>query len=252
MKALRLIPSRRASLPGFTLIELLVVIAIIAILAGMLLPALSRAKAKASRTKCINNQKQIGIGYHLYVDDHNESYPVQPGWGAAGGQPGTYRADAGLVASYGIDVSTTNRPLNRYVGAIETFRCPNDKGDFLTPKLVNCFLGYGNSYLPQFQHDSFRTRHVAGDASYGRTTYEGTAIKSSEVARSPSNKIIQGDWMWHANRGNTSSQSVWHNYKGRSIVNMLFGDAHVESYQFPKEMINWTWDPAPNQSWKWW
>ena len=110
---------------GFTLIELLVVIAIIAILAGMLLPALSKAKGKAQAAGCMSNLRQLQLAWNLYVDDDDDGLPPSTINSYSGGF--TSLEPSWAVGDAMKDTTTTNLQrgvLFPYLRSVAVFRCP--------------------------------------------------------------------------------------------------------------------------------
>jgi prepilin-type N-terminal cleavage/methylation domain-containing protein/prepilin-type processing-associated H-X9-DG protein len=116
---------------GFTLIELLVVIAIIAILAALLLPALTRAKLKAQGMQCINNNRQLMLAWRMYIDDSRERLPQSKG-GPYQWMSGTLDYNSGNASNWDPSVDIMQSPLWPYCGKnAKIFKCPADRSTVL-------------------------------------------------------------------------------------------------------------------------
>jgi prepilin-type N-terminal cleavage/methylation domain-containing protein/prepilin-type processing-associated H-X9-DG protein len=127
---------------AFTLIELLVVIAIIAILASLLLPALSRAKAKANTTKCASNEKQIALGYLLYATDNDDKLPLA-----------SHLGDAAPCQWYFEIRNYLSRKADTYTNLVAkstVVACPTAKLEKAFPPstpAAEAYGGYGHNYV---------------------------------------------------------------------------------------------------------
>ena len=118
--------STRANRYGFTLIELLVVIAIIAILAGMLLPALAKAKSKAQGISCLNNMKQMAICWFMYKEDNNDRLVPNA---IGGGQQAWIQPGSNIAALPDGTNSNIikNGLLFKYNTSFKIYQCPGDQ-----------------------------------------------------------------------------------------------------------------------------
>jgi prepilin-type N-terminal cleavage/methylation domain-containing protein len=223
-------PSARAPvrLWGFTLIELLVVIAIIAILAAMLLPALATAREKASRTYCVNNNKQLALALLMYADDSRDQMPW-PNWGNDYGPGWLYLPVGGRAP----DPLRTNEWLNiekglywPYIRERKVYNCPLDKTNHVSWQKRQQRL---SSYIMNGAVCGF------GRLTRGRTHKISAFNPAAYVHWEPDIK----DWggVWGPNPGHDASQfpneaeGVGRRHKKGAIVTGFSGQVHFITYE---------------------
>jgi len=166
---------------GFTLIELLVVIAIIGILAGILLPVLSRARESARKTLCMSNIKQIGMGLIMYANENSESFPLSSASNPA--------------------MASLNLLYDTYISDNKVFNCPSDTTVSAASNAgmsvaTSAATEYFTSTQSSYGYDRFHTQAVDADVAIAADrppgTPSATASSDNHSARGQNVVYIDG------------------------------------------------------------
>jgi prepilin-type N-terminal cleavage/methylation domain-containing protein len=224
-------PPRRA----FTLIELLVVISVIALLVGILLPALGKARSRSRAVTCATRLQQLGIGLTMYFGDYDNTLPqvrVDVGGGYMANIGALFGGKKGTLQAFGIDTyGPERRPLNRYVFdadvppdsenipfEMEAFRSPSDRGGEIpgVGHVDSMYDELGSSY-------TLNDHSLAGE---DRVTLIPTAGGKMPYILTPTKTWMLGSYPIYNFQENGDRDNRWYNEKTVE-ANLLFADMHV-------------------------
>jgi prepilin-type N-terminal cleavage/methylation domain-containing protein/prepilin-type processing-associated H-X9-DG protein len=216
---------------AFTLVELLVVVAVIAVFTAMLVPALAKSGSQSQRLNCVNNLKQVGLGFNLWANDHGNRYPMSVDAASGGPQtPATFVADPVNMAQYTYMIF---RGMSNYLGTPKVCVCPADfrsaRTNFTTAtwpspaftdnSAVSYFVGaYANKSQPRMLLSGDRNIGTSPTSSFsGNVSYSTTP---GTYATLSTNQAFFGQLQW-----NTSMHAA--------AGNVLFSDGSVEQLSSP-------------------